>query len=116
MVKEVQHLDKLGFRLSDTEYGGIVVQYKIYSSLVAEVKEKQFDDPYLLQVKDMIHKHKIMGFVQGGDDGTLRYQDGLCIPDIDWLRKRIMSEAQNSRYSIYSGSTKMYHGLKEIYM
>nr|XP_016440544.1 PREDICTED: uncharacterized protein LOC107766303 [Nicotiana tabacum] len=38
------------------------------SSLVAKVKEKQFSDPYLLQLKEGIHKHKDMAFEQGRDD------------------------------------------------
>ncbi|XP_075108999.1 uncharacterized protein LOC107775271 [Nicotiana tabacum] len=37
-------------------------------SLVAEVKEKQFSDPYLLQLKEEIYKHKTRDFEQGGDD------------------------------------------------
>ncbi|XP_060170798.1 uncharacterized protein LOC132601749, partial [Lycium barbarum] len=59
--------------------------------------------------------HKTTAFEEGGDDGTLRYRGRLCVPDVDGLRERIMSEAHNSRYSIHPGSTKMYHDLKEIY-
>ncbi|XP_070028766.1 uncharacterized protein [Nicotiana sylvestris] len=54
-----------------------------------------------------------MAFEQG--EGDLRYRDRLCVPDVDGLRERIMSEAHNSRYSIHPGSTKMYHDLKEFY-
>ncbi|XP_070012963.1 uncharacterized protein [Nicotiana sylvestris] len=57
-----------------------------------------------------------MAFEQRGDDGTLRYRDKLCVPNVDELRERIMSEAHNSRYSIHPGSTKMYHDLKEVYL
>ena len=32
-----------------------------------------------------------------------------------WLRDRILEEAYKSRYSIHSGSTKIYHDLREIY-
>jgi len=28
---------------------------------------------------------KMMAFEQGGDDGTLRYQDKLCVPTTDGL-------------------------------
>ena len=115
MVKEVHRLSKLGIRLSDFEVGGVIAQNMAYSSLVAEVKEKQFSDPCLLQLKEGIHKHKTTAFEQGGDDGTLRYRGRLCVPDIDGLRDRIMSEAYNSRYSIHPGSTKIYHDLKDIY-
>lgn len=88
MVKEVHRLAKLGVQLSNSEDGGVVVQNKICSSLVAEVNEKQFDDPYLLQLKEGIHKYETMTFEQGEDDDTLKYQDELCFPDIDGLRKR----------------------------
>nr|XP_009615156.1 uncharacterized protein LOC104107932 [Nicotiana tomentosiformis] len=101
------------FRLRD---GGVVLQNRAESSLVAEVEENKFSDPYLLKLKKGIHKHKTMAFEQGGDDGTLRYKGRLCVPDVDGLRERIMLEAHNYRYSIHRGSTKMYHDLKEIYL
>ena len=50
-----------------------------------------------------------------GRSGVLRCQGRLCVPNIDNLRPNIIAEAQASRYSIRSGSTKMYHDLKEIY-
>nr|XP_009777849.1 PREDICTED: uncharacterized protein K02A2.6-like [Nicotiana sylvestris] len=101
MIKEVHLLAYLGVRLLDSENGGIVLQNRAKSSLVAEVKEKQFGDPYLLQLKEGIHKHKTMVFEQGGDDGTLSYRGRLCVLDVDGLREWIMSEAHNSRYSIH---------------
>ncbi|XP_019224223.1 PREDICTED: uncharacterized protein LOC109205913 [Nicotiana attenuata] len=101
MVKEVHRLASLGVRLLDSEDGGVVLQNRAESSLVAEVKEKQFSDPYLLQLTEGIHKHKTMAFEQGGDDGTLRYRGRLCVPNVDGLREMIMSEAHNSRYSIH---------------
>ena len=37
------------------------------------------------------------------------------MPNVDELRKEIMEEAHFSAYSIYLGSTKMYHDLKNTY-
>ncbi|XP_070041047.1 uncharacterized protein [Nicotiana tomentosiformis] len=85
------------------------------SSLVVEVKEKQYNDPLLPQLQEGIHKHKAMEFSLGMDDGTLRYQGRLCAPNVDGLRERIMTEAHTSRYSMHPGSTKIYHYLKEVY-
>ena len=48
-------------------------------------------------------------------DGVLRYQQRLCVPDVDGLRDRILEEAHGSHYSIHLGSTKMYYDLGEIY-
>ena len=50
-----------------------------------------------------------------GDNDILRYQDKLCVQDVDDLQTRIIVEAHGSRYSIDLGSTKMYHDLKQIY-
>ena len=44
----------------------------------------------------------------------LRYQERLCVPNVDGLRDRILEEAHGSRYSIHPGSTKMYHDLMKI--
>ena len=52
-------------------------------------------------------------FSQGGDD-VLRYQSKLCVPDVDDLRKHILVESHNSRYSTHPGATKMYRGGKYI--
>ncbi|XP_070040443.1 WEB family protein At3g02930, chloroplastic-like [Nicotiana tomentosiformis] len=39
-----------------------------------------------------------MAFSLGMDDGTLRYQGWLCVPNVDGLRERIMTEARISRF------------------
>ena len=48
-------------------------------------------------------------------EGTLHLGTRLCVPEVDELRKEIMEEAHFSASSIYPGSTKMYHELKDIY-
>ncbi|XP_070036784.1 uncharacterized protein [Nicotiana tomentosiformis] len=97
LAKEVHQLASLGVRLVDSGEGGVIVQNRAETSLVVEVKEKQYDDPLLVQLKEGIHKHKTMAFSLGMDDGTLRYQGRLCVPNVDGLRERIMAEAHNSR-------------------
>ena len=47
-----------------------------------------------------------------GDNGILRYQDRLCVQDVNDFFTRIIIKAHSSRYSIYLGSTKIYHDLK----
>ncbi|XP_075101666.1 uncharacterized protein LOC107762358 [Nicotiana tabacum] len=72
MTKEVRQLASLGVRLLDSEDCGVVLQNRAESSLVAEMKENQLNDPYLLKLKDGIHKHKTTTFEQGGDDGSTK--------------------------------------------
>ena len=83
----------------DSTEGGVVVMNGAESSLVSEVKEKQDQDPILLELKAFVHKQKVMAFEQGGD-GVLRYQGRLCVPRVDELQERIMEEAHSSRYLI----------------
>ena len=82
------------------------------SSLVNDVKSKQDNDPKLVELKKLVVEKNIEAFSLK-EDGELRYQDRLCVPDVDGLREFILEEAHGSKYSIQPGSTKMYHGLKE---
>jgi hypothetical protein len=61
--------------------------------------------------------------MQGGDpkvacfredtEGTLWFKERLVVPKIEALKKKILDEAHMSWYSIHSGSTKMYHDLRQ---
>ncbi|WVZ76697.1 hypothetical protein U9M48_024650 [Paspalum notatum var. saurae] len=53
-----------------------------------------------------------LGFVHH-TTGTVWYKNRICVPDVDSIKKLILSEAHDTAYSIHPGSTKMYHDLKE---
>ena len=95
----------------DSTSGGVSVHLSTESSLVVEVKKGQHLDHVLMELKDSMLLKMNESFALGGD-GILRYQDRLCVQDIDNLRTRIVAESHGSRYSIHSGSTKMYHDPK----
>jgi hypothetical protein len=44
-------------------------------------------------------------------EGTLWFKDRLVVPKKGVLKTKILDEAHMSMYSIYPGSTKMYHDL-----
>ena len=46
------------------------------------------------------------------EEGVLWFKDRLVVPKDRELRNQIISEAQSSKLSIHSGSSKMYHDLK----
>jgi hypothetical protein len=46
-------------------------------------------------------------------EGTLWFKDRLVVPKKEALKKKILDEAHTSRYSIHSGSTKIYHDLRQ---
>jgi hypothetical protein len=46
-------------------------------------------------------------------EGVLWFKDRLVVLKKESLKRRILNEAHTSRYSIHSGSTKMYHDLRQ---
>ena len=84
------------------------------SSLVLEVKEKQYQDPILLDLKASVHNQRVLSFEQGAYN-VLKYQGRLCVPKVDGLQDKILEEAHSSRYSIQTSSAKMYQNLREVY-
>ena len=68
----------------------------------------------MLELKGAVHNQRVEVFSQGGD-GVFCYQGRLYVPDVGELRKHILAEAHNSRYSILPGATKMYRDLRGVY-
>ena len=77
-------LDRLGVRLVDSTSGGVSVYPSSESSLVVEVKKCQHFDPVLMDLKDSVLIKMNESFALGGED-LLRYQDRLCVLDMDDL-------------------------------
>ena len=113
LVKDVHKLAHLGVYLMSISNSGVIFQSGAESSFIVEVKEKKDNDPIFLEHKGAVHSHRVEVFSQGGD-GVLRYQGRLCVPDVGELRQHILSKTHNSRYSIHTGSTKMYRNLQEV--
>ena len=77
LVKDVHRLARLGVRLMSISDSGIKDHNGAESSLVMEVKEKQDNDPILLELKGAVHNQIVEVFSQGGDV-VYRYQGWLC--------------------------------------
>ena len=54
MACELQQLASLGVRVVDSGSGGATIQNSAVSSLVAEVEERQYEDPMLMQYRDTL--------------------------------------------------------------
>lgn len=93
--KSLHKLTHLGVRVMDSNEGKVLLMNWVESSLVSEVKEKQDQDIVFLELKENVHKEKLMAFDQEAD-GILRYQGRLCVLKVDELQERIMKEAQIS--------------------
>ena len=83
-MKHIHRLARLGVRLIDTTSGGVSVYPSSESSLVVEVKEGHLLYPVLKELKDSMLV-KINESFAFRDDDIIRYQDRLCVPDMDDL-------------------------------
>ena len=50
-----------------------------------------------------------------GDSGILRFKQRICVPNDEDIKRIILKEAHESRYSLHPGITKMYNDLKRQY-
>ena len=55
LVNDVHRLSRLGVHLMSISHSGVTIQNGSKSSLVVEVKEKQDNDPILLELKGAVH-------------------------------------------------------------
>ncbi|WVZ58486.1 hypothetical protein U9M48_008758 [Paspalum notatum var. saurae] len=81
-------------------------------TLEQEIREHQKDDEKLQEIRELLKLGKASHFWED-EPGTLWYKNRICVPNVDSIRKLILSEAHDTAYSIHPGSTKMYYDLKE---
>ncbi|XP_073022245.1 uncharacterized protein [Primulina eburnea] len=70
------------------------------------VKLNQDRNPVLAKLKEQAKEAKSQD-TQIDDKRVLWMKGRLCVPDVDNLRKEVMSEAHKSKFSVHPGSTKM---------
>ncbi|WVZ76682.1 hypothetical protein U9M48_024635 [Paspalum notatum var. saurae] len=65
-----------------------------------------------VEIRELLKSGKVPHFRED-EQGTLCYKNKICVPNVDSIRKLILSEAHDTAYSIHPGSTKIYYDLKE---
>ncbi|WVZ97513.1 LOW QUALITY PROTEIN: hypothetical protein U9M48_043040 [Paspalum notatum var. saurae] len=81
-------------------------------TLEQEIREHQKNDEKLQEIRELLKSGKAPHFRED-EQGTLWYKNRICVPNVDSIKKLILSEAHDTAYSIHPGSTKMYYDLKE---
>ncbi|XP_070034592.1 uncharacterized protein [Nicotiana tomentosiformis] len=114
LAMDVQALANRFVRLDISESSRVLAYVLSQSSLFECIKSRLYDYPHLLLLKDTV-QHSDAKEVTIGDDGVLRLQGRVYIPNVDGLRELILKEAHSLRYSIYLGATKIYRDLKKHY-
>lgn len=80
------------------------------SSLVEKVKVAQCLDLKLGKIMQEVEECSNKEFSK--DERAVRFQVGLCVPNVEGLKREILEEAHCSAYTIHPGATKMYLDLK----
>ncbi|XP_070021028.1 uncharacterized protein [Nicotiana sylvestris] len=111
---DIQYLANRLVRLDILDPSRVLVCVVAQSSLLGQIKARQFDDPYLVVLRETVLQGGA-NEVSIGEDGVLRLQGHLCVPNVDGLRERILEEAHSSRYSIHPGAMKMHRDLRQHY-
>ncbi|XP_070018341.1 uncharacterized protein [Nicotiana sylvestris] len=114
MAMDVQALASQFVRLDLSEPSRVLACKVSQSSLFDHIHERQFDNLHLLVLKDKV-LHGNARDVTIGDDGVLRMQGRICVPNVDGLRELILEESHSSRYSIHPGDAKKYQDLRQNY-
>ncbi|WVZ52276.1 hypothetical protein U9M48_003352 [Paspalum notatum var. saurae] len=81
-------------------------------TLEQEIREHQKNDEKLQEIRELLKLGKAAHFRED-EQRTLWYKNRICVPNVDRIRKLILSEPHDTAYSIHPGSTKMYYDLKE---
>jgi hypothetical protein len=84
------------------------------TTLTAKIIAAQKTDESMCHIKRRMREGdpKVACF-RKDEEGTLWFKERLVVPKREALKKKILEEAHTSRYSIYPGSTKMHHDLRQ---
>ncbi|XP_070021837.1 uncharacterized protein [Nicotiana sylvestris] len=114
LASDVQALANQFVRLDVSEPSHVQACTVAQSSLYERIRGRQYNDPYLLVLRDIM-RHGGSKQVTIGDDRILRMQSRICVPNMDGLLELIIEEAYSSWYSIHPGAVKIDHDLRHHY-
>ncbi|XP_070039767.1 uncharacterized protein [Nicotiana tomentosiformis] len=100
LAMDVQALANRFIRLDISEPSRVLACVVSRSSFIERIKAHQYNDPYLLILKDMVHRSGAKE-VNNGDDGVLRLHGRIFYPNVYGLRELILKEAYSSRRIVH---------------
>ncbi|WVZ84311.1 hypothetical protein U9M48_031358 [Paspalum notatum var. saurae] len=89
-----------------------VATFEAEPTLEQEIRNHQKTDEKVQEIREQIKVGKAPHF-RKREQGTVWYKNRICVPDVNSIKKLILSEALDTAYSIQPGNTKMYQDLKE---
>jgi len=82
--------------------------------MMEEIQVSHNNDPDLQGINQNLEKGKSPGFFVH-EDGTLRFQNHLCVSKNMGIRKQILDKAHSTRYLAHLGGTSMYRDLRQFF-
>ena len=80
----------------------MLASIEVRATFIEEIKAKQFEDENLNELK----KKTVIGKAQETTldaEGVLSFKGRICVPRVDDLIQKLLTESHGSRYSIHSG-------------
>ncbi|CAA0827382.1 Unknown protein, partial [Striga hermonthica] len=93
--------------------GGIRAM-RMWPTLRDRIRRDQAFDEFIRSMGAKIHAGGVEGFYRG-TDGALEYKGRIVVPNVETLKKEILTEAHSAPYLAHPSSTKMYHDLKSSF-
>ena len=78
-----------------------------------KIKASQRDDLELVKIIQKVEEGMAPDFIV--QDGVLKFRNRLCVPSHPELKKELLKESHESKFSTHPRSTKMYQDLKSHY-
>ena len=109
--KTRRHGCEISHHLHKLDDGTVVAELIARPNLLNQVLEAQKNDEKISSIIKQIGNGKETEFTVN-ENRVLYYEDRVCVPDDNDLRKAILDEAHSGSFAIHPGSTKMYQDLK----
>ena len=81
--------------------------------LIKIVKHRQSKDPYLWKIYEEMMVNPKPDFAL--QNGALKFQNLLCVPNIPQIRRQVLEEAHNTKFTMHPRETKMYRDLRKMF-
>ena len=100
------------WRLADD--GAMLAQLEPQPGLKQMIIDAQKNDEELQKKLQMVRNGDKTKFLEK-EAGSLYFQNRLCVPYDKELKKKLLSEAHNTVFTMHPGGNKMYQDLKQFY-
>uniref|UniRef100_A0A6N2LEE9 Reverse transcriptase domain-containing protein n=1 Tax=Salix viminalis TaxID=40686 RepID=A0A6N2LEE9_SALVM len=112
--RQLAELKMMGANLDINVGGGLVAQLLVQPTYREQILQAQFQDEVGSKIRRNVEAGVEMKF-RVANDGSLMMGQRLYVPNDETIKRMVLQEAHESKFSIHPGSTKMYRDLKLFY-